>query len=304
MRFISPKIDYVFKKIFGSKESKNILISFLNAIIYNGEPIIQSLTIINPYNPGQVLTLKDTYLDVKAVLADGEVVLIEMQVSSITGFSKRVLYNMVKGYVNQLKTAEDYIRLKPVIAVTITDFILFDETKQIINQFVFQEKTEKFECLEEELQLIFIELPKFQKKLSELETLADKWIYFLKEASSLDNIPPSLGEVSEIESALNLANQAGMTPEELEIADRRAMALQDERGKLTYAEEIGKEIGKEIGRKKEAIALIIRQLKKRFGEIDTKTISKIEKLTIEELENLGEDFLDFNNITDLENWLN
>ncbi|AOW98944.1 transposase [Moorena producens PAL-8-15-08-1] len=304
MRFISPKIDYVFKKIFGSKESKNILISFLNAIIYNGEPIIQSLTIINPYNPGQVLTLKDTYLDIKAVLADGEIVLIEMQVSSMTGFSKRVLYNMVKGYVNQLKTAEDYIRLKPVIAVTITDFILFDGTQQIINQFVFQEKTEKFECLEEELQLIFIELPKFQKKLSELETLADKWIYFLKEASSLDNIPPSLGEVSEIESALNLANQAGMTPEELEIADRRAMALQDERGKITYAEEIGKEIGKEIGRKKEAIALIMRQLKKRFGEIDTKTISKIEKLTIEELENLGEDFLDFNNITDLENWLN
>ncbi|WP_424097248.1 Rpn family recombination-promoting nuclease/putative transposase [Moorena producens] len=304
MRFISPKIDYVFKKIFGSKESKNILISFLNAIIYNGEPIIQSLTIINPYNPGQVLTLKDTYLDVKAVLADGEIVLIEMQVSSMTGFSKRVLYNMVKGYVNQLKTAEDYIRLKPVIAVTITDFILFDETQQIINQFVFQEKTEKFECLEEELQLIFIELPKFNKRLSELETLADKWIYFIKEASSLDNIPPSLGEVSEIESALNLANQAGMTPEELEIADRRAMALQDERGKLTYAEEIGKEIGKEIGRKNEAIALIMRQLKKRFGEIDTKTISKIEKLTIEELENLGEDFLDFNNITDLENWLN
>lgn len=304
MRFISPKIDYVFKKIFGSKESKNILISFLNAIIYNGEPIIQSLTIINPYNPGQVLTLKDTYLDVKAVLADGEVVLIEMQVSSITGFSKRVLYNMVKGYVNQLKTAEDYIRLKPVIAVTITDFILFDETQQIINQFVFQEKTEKFECLEEELQLIFIELPKFHKTLSELETLADKWIYFLKEASSLDNIPPSLGEVSEIESALNLANQAGMTPEELEIADRRAMALQDERGKITYAEEIGKEIGKEIGRKNEAIALIIRQLKKRFGEIETKTISKIENLTIEELENLGEDFLDFKNITDLENWLN
>ncbi|NEO64084.1 MAG: Rpn family recombination-promoting nuclease/putative transposase [Moorea sp. SIO4G2] len=296
MRFISPKIDYVFKKIFGSKESQTILISFLNAIIYNGEPIIQSLTIINPYNPGQVLTLKDTYLDVKAVLADGEIVLIEMQVSSITGFSKRVLYNMVKGYVNQLKTAEDYIRLKPVIAVTITDFILFDETQQIINQFVFQEKTEKFECLEEELQLIFIELPKFHKRLSELETLADKWIYFIKEASSLDNIPPSLGEVSEIESALNLANQAGMTPEELEIADRRAMALQDERGKLTYAEE--------IGRKNEALSLIMRLLKKRFGEIDTKTISKIEKLTIEELENLGEDFLDFNNITDLENWLN
>ncbi|MDE5075078.1 MAG: PD-(D/E)XK nuclease family transposase, partial [Trichodesmium sp. St5_bin2_1] len=41
MRFISPKIDYVFKKVFGSRESENILISFLNAIIYDGEKIIK-----------------------------------------------------------------------------------------------------------------------------------------------------------------------------------------------------------------------------------------------------------------------
>ena len=142
MRFISPKIDYVFKKVFGSRESENILISFLNAIIYDGEKIIKSLTIINPYSAGQVLTLKDTYLDVKAVLVDGEIVVIEMQMSSMTGFSKQVLYNMAKGYTNQLQVADDYIRLKPVIAVTITDFILFEEKPKVINQFVFQEKEE------------------------------------------------------------------------------------------------------------------------------------------------------------------
>ena len=308
MRFISPKIDYVFKKVFGSRESENILISFLNAIIYDGEKIIKSLTIINPYSAGQVLTLKDTYLDVKAVLVDGEIVVIEMQMSSMTGFSKRVLYNMAKGYTNQLQVADDYIRLKPVIAVTITDFILFEEKPKVINQFVFQEKEEKFEYLDKELQLIFIELPKFKKKVSELETLADKWVYFLKEASSLHDIPPKLGAVSEIESALHIANQAGMSPEELEIADRRAIALQDEKGKITYAEEKGRQEGRQEGRKEgrknEAIAFIMRLLKKRFGELSLKMISKIENLTIEKLENLGEDFLDFNNITDLENWLN
>lgn len=312
MRFISPKIDYVFKKVFGSRESENILISFLNAIIYDGEKIIKSLTIINPYSAGQVLTLKDTYLDVKAVLVDGEIVVIEMQMSSMTGFSKRVLYNMAKGYTNQLQVADDYIRLKPVIAVTITDFILFEEKPKVINQFVFQEKEEKFEYLDKELQLIFIELPKFKKKVSELETLADKWVYFLKEASSLHDIPPKLGAVSEIESALHIANQAGMSPEELEIADRRAIALQDEKGKITYAEEKGRQEGRregrqegrQEGRKNEAIAFIMRLLKKRFGELSLKMISKIENLTIEKLENLGEDFLDFNNITDLENWLN
>ena len=48
--FISPTIDYVFKKIFGSDRSEDIPIGFLNAIVYNGESVISSLTIVNPYN--------------------------------------------------------------------------------------------------------------------------------------------------------------------------------------------------------------------------------------------------------------
>nr|WP_283762558.1 Rpn family recombination-promoting nuclease/putative transposase [Roseofilum halophilum] len=103
MRFINPKIDYAFKKIFGSEQSQQILISFLNAIVYDGEKIIQSLTIKNPYNPGQVLSLKDTYLDVKAVLNDGSIVVIEMQVAPMAAFEKRVAYNLTKAYANQQK---------------------------------------------------------------------------------------------------------------------------------------------------------------------------------------------------------
>ena len=68
MKFINPKVDYAFKKIFGSQQSKDILISFLNAIIYNGEKIIKDLRIVNPFNPGKIISLKETYLDIKAVL--------------------------------------------------------------------------------------------------------------------------------------------------------------------------------------------------------------------------------------------
>ena len=217
MRFISPKIDYAFKKIFGSSQSQEILISFLNAIIYEGEKVIQSLTIVNPYNPGQVFSLKDTYLDVKAILADGSIVIIEMQIARVSAFSKRVIYNLGKAYTNQLGIGEDYLGLTPVIGVTIVDFILFNETPDVITQFVFQEKTKKFTYPDTELQLIFIELPKFKKKLSELTSLSEQWIYFIKEAATLDEIPQTLGEVSEIELALNIANQANMTVEELEV---------------------------------------------------------------------------------------
>lgn len=148
-----------------------------------------------------------------------------MQVVPMTAFSKRIAYNLAKAYANQLEKGEDYPLLNPALAVTITDFILLKNTEQIINKFVFQEEVEKFECLEKELRLIFVELRKFKKVLSELESLTDKWIYFLKEAATLYEIPENLGEVSEIEMSLNIANKINMTGEELDIVDRRGITL-------------------------------------------------------------------------------
>ncbi|MEQ8539378.1 MAG: Rpn family recombination-promoting nuclease/putative transposase [Coleofasciculus sp. D1-CHI-01] len=303
MKFISPKVDYAFKKIFGSEQSKDILISFLNAIIYGEEKKIQSLTIANPYNPGQLISLKESYLDIKAVLSDSSIVVIEMQIAPMASFNKRVVYNLAKAYSNQLGTGEDYPILNPVIAVTVTDFILLKKYDEVISQFVFQEKTKKIELFDNELQLIFVELPKFNKALSELNSLTDKWIYFLKEAASLDSIPESLGEVSEIELALNLANQANMTVEELEFVDRRGIMLQDEKGRIAYAKEEGKEEGREEGRLTEAIALVMRLLKKRFGEIPLLISSQIESLALDDLERLTEDIFDLNSLQDLEKWL-
>ena len=108
------------------------LFSFLNAIIYNGESIIKSLTIINPYTLGKIITLKKTYLDVKAVLKDNSIVIIEMQIATTTNFDKRVAYNLSKTYANQLDKGELYHLLNPVIAVTITDFVMFKETEKTV----------------------------------------------------------------------------------------------------------------------------------------------------------------------------
>ena len=213
----------------------------------------------------------------------------------MTAFNKRVAYNLAKAYSNQLVKGEDYPFPNQAIAVTITDFILFKQSEDVINKFVFQEENKKFECIDQELRLIFVELPKFKKNLSESKSLTDKWIYFLKEATILEDIPESLREVSEIEFALNLANQANMTVEDLEILDRRGMMLQDEKGRLTYAEE--------KGRLTEAITLIMRLMKKRFGEVPTAITSKIQELSLENLEQLGEDFLDLNNLEDLSSCL-
>lgn len=303
MKFISPKVDFAFKKIFGSDQSTEILISFLNAIVYEGKNTIKSLTIINPYNPGQISSLKETYLDVKATLYDGTIVVIEIQLGRTTAFSKRITYNLTNGYANQLGVGENYLILKPAIAVTIVDFVMFEDSKEVISQFVFKEKNKNREYPDAELQLFFVELPNFKKTLAELTTLADKWIYFLKETSKLEEIPAILGEVEEIGRALAIANQTSMTLEEIDLVDRRGMILQDEKGRIDYAKELGKEEGKEEGRLTEAIALVMRQLQKRFGEIPETISSQIEDLAIEDLESLAEDFLDFDSLEDLSGWL-
>ena len=315
MKFINPKVDYAFKKIFGSHQSEKILISFLNAIIYDGEKIIESLTIVNPFNPGQIISFKDTYLDVKAVLVDGSIVVIEMQVARMTAFNKRVAYNLAKAYANQLDKGEKYPLLNPAIAVTITDFILFKTTDDAINKFVFQEETKKLECLDKELRLIFVELPKFKKTLSELQGLKDKWIYFLKEAASLDGIPESLGEVVEIEQALNIANFINMSPEELEVVENRGIAMQDERGRIAYAEQLGvakgeaigivkgEAIGETKGRLSQTIALVKVLITQRFGEVSEGISNQIEDLPMADLEDLVQVFLSFDRMADLENWL-
>ena len=318
MKFVSPKVDFIFKKIFGSEQSEPILISFLNAIVYRGEKVIKSLKIINPYNPGQISAFKETYLDVKATLNDGSIVVIEMQIGRMSGFSKRIMYNLSKTYANQLKVAEDYLKLKPAIAVTILDFIRFKDSENVITKFTLQEEKEEevevgkiLKYPDAELQLFFVELPKFNKDLAELSSLSDKWIYFLKDAPSLETIPENLGEVEEIGLALEIANQAGMTEEELEIADRRSIALQDEKGRIDYAreqgrkqgKEEGKEEGKKEGERKGRLSMVMRLLKKRFGEIPSATSSQVENLTIEDLEGFAEDIFDFDSLEDIDRWL-
>ncbi|NEO78228.1 Rpn family recombination-promoting nuclease/putative transposase [Moorena sp. SIO4G3] len=319
MRFISPKTDFAFKKIFGSDESKDILISFLNAMIYSGESVIQDLEILDPYSAGDVVELKDTYLDVKAVLEDRTTVLIEMQIWNVEAFEKRVVYNLCKTYGNQLKSGQGYFDLNPVIALTITDFKLFPSTQKVISCFCFQEKEERFAYQENELAMVFVELPKFNKQLEELESVIDKWIYFIKEAPSLEIIPDNLREIPQLEKALTIANQAGLSVSELEKLRKQEMVLEDTRGALSLAQREGIEQGIIQGIEQGIIQgieqgimqgrvqgerrVIVRQLERRFGKLTSNIMALIEALTNQELERLSEAIWDFKTSKDLLNWL-
>ncbi|MBF0429141.1 MAG: Rpn family recombination-promoting nuclease/putative transposase, partial [Magnetococcales bacterium] len=128
MRFIDPRIDFAFKKIFGSEDAKDILISFLESLLgLEGDRRIAELTILDPFQAPRIRELKSTILDVRCKDHRGLSYVVEMQVEKVSAFLKRVQYNSAKAYSNQINKGEDYTKLKQVIAVTITDFVLFDE---------------------------------------------------------------------------------------------------------------------------------------------------------------------------------
>ena len=249
MIFINPKTDFAFKKIFGSEDNKDILISFLNGMIYSGADTIQDLTILNPYQVPRVRGVKDTYLDVKAQLNDGTTVIIEMQVLNVEGFEKRILYNAAKAYSIQLDKGDAYALLNPVIALTITDFSMFPELDGWLSRFVLKEKDVLFDYPIHDLELVFVELPKFNRALDELLTLSDKWAYFLDYARELDTIPEPLKAVAAIEHAFEVATQSNLTREELDELEHQEFFIQDQRGAIIKASKQALEKGIKQGLK-------------------------------------------------------
>ena len=244
MRFISPKTDFAFKKIFGSEQSHDVLISFLNAMLYDGQSRISQLEILNPYLAPRIRGVKDTYLDVKAKLDNDTSVIIEMQVLNIEGFEKRILYNAAKAYSIQLGIGQSYSQLNPVIALTITDFVMFPEINQLTSRFILKEKDFLIDYPIYDLELVFVELPKFGKAITDLETLADKWLYFLKHAIDLDVVPESMNLVPEIKQAFEFAREGNLSPEELDELQHQEFFIQDQHNAIVKALKQGLEQGK------------------------------------------------------------
>ena len=303
MIFINPKIDFAFKKIFGSEDSKDILISFLNSLIYEAKPVIQDLEILNPYVAPKIRGLKDTYLDIKAKIIDHETneqrtVIIEMQVLNVEGFEKRILYNAAKSYSIQLTTGQGYNLLNPVIALTITDFVMFADLPNVTSRFVLKEKDFLIDYPIYDIELIFVELPKFKKGLGELESIIDKWLFFLNNARNLQDVPPTMDNIPEIKKAFYIANQANLTVEELDDQEKSEFFIQDQQGAVTKAVkkavkkaareslEQGRQEGRQEGIQKGLKQKAEEIAKKMFGVLDDRAIAEMTGLTLEELQSL------------------
>ncbi len=281
--FINPKTDFAFKKIFGSEQSHGILVSFLNGILYAGESIVEDLEILNPYQAPRIRGVKDTYLDVKAKLVSGQTVIIEMQVLNVEGFEKRILYNAAKAYSIQLSQGDQYKLLNPVIALTITDFIMFSEFDAVISRFVLKEKEYLVDYPSCDLELVFVELPKFQQTLEQIDTLTEKWMYFLQHTRELEAIPERMGNVAAIRQAFEVANQSNLNRDELEELEHQSIFIQDQRNAISLASKQGREEGREAGREEGALSMQKTIATNLLSTMDDAAIANLTGLTLAEV---------------------
>ncbi|MBF0438668.1 MAG: Rpn family recombination-promoting nuclease/putative transposase [Magnetococcales bacterium] len=283
IKFIDPRIDFAFKKIFGSEDAKDVLISFLESLLgLNGDRCIAELTLLDPFLAPRIQSLKSSVLDVRCKDQRGVSYVVEMQMERMAGFIKRIQYNSSKAYVGQISKAENYPKLNQVIAVTIDDFIMFHDFDHYISCHENRETITGNSYLNEIVHY-FVELPKFNKTLNECSGIIDKWIYFIKYAGNLDKIPEQLN-LPPFRHAFEKAMVANMTADELELYDKAGLAIADAKGRLDLAREEGKIEGK--------AEILLRLMQRRFGSIPKEVQQRVTSAHADELDVWSDNILD------------
>ncbi len=290
MKFADPKNDLAFKKIFGNENHKNILISFLNAVLdFKDEKVIVEVSLANPYQVPRIPDLKETILDIKATNRSGENFIVEMQKKDLGDFTKRSLYYTSKAYVEQLPSGKDYTVLNKVYFIGILNFNIFENERYISRHLIINQETNKQDL--SDFEFTFIELPKFTTELENLQTILDKWVYFIKNASDLSMIPKQYENIEEFKEAFNIATQTSWGKKELEVYDYITLKEFDELNALRTAErkgiekgiQKGIEKGIEKGMHQEKINIALNAIE---NNLDDKTITLLTGLSIKEVAEL------------------
>jgi predicted transposase/invertase (TIGR01784 family) len=233
MKFVDVKNDVAFRKIFGNENRKEVLISFLNAVLLlENEQRIVNVEILTPYQLPALRGGKVTIVDLKAKDQDGKNYIVEMQVAEAEGFDKRVLYYASQSYSSQIDRGDLYKKLNPTFFIGILDFEITINPHYLSRHKIVDIETG--ENLISGIEFNFIELPKFNKQEAELKTIIDQWVYFIKNAENLNIIPDSVKDEG-LKSAYEDADKHNWTKAELEAYDYVLMREEDDRGRWSLA---------------------------------------------------------------------
>lgn len=243
MSLLNPRVDFAFKKLFGSEENKDILISFINAVVSKDDQVID-VTLLNPYNNKESQSDRLSILDIKATDEKGRQYNIEMQITDQVHYNQRALYYWSKLYTSQLQEGDAFGDLKKTISINVLNFDYFDEEPNYHNVFKILH-AESHKSYFEDLELHFIELHKFNEEIGPIKTTLDRWAKFLKKAHHYDKatFPQELKIEPAIEKAFLSLNTLSLDKEEREIYEARLKWLRDEDAALQKAHEKGIEQG-------------------------------------------------------------
>ncbi len=279
-KFLDPKNDYSFKRIFGTERNKDILIHFLNDIFQRHDNPIEEVTFLKANQDPEIAALRTSIVDILCKDKGGEHFIVEMQVAHDSGFEKRAQYYAAKTYIEQRDKGVDYKDLKKVNFLAITNFTVFPHKRGYLSHHHMTD-TETGERDLKDFYFSFLQLPQFTKTKDELRTPLEKWAYFFKNAEETheEDLNQIIGKDTIIKKAYEELNRYNWSKEDLRTYDSVDMKMSADRTGLADA----RKEGLIEGEKKGKIEIARNSLKE---GISKEMISKITGLSAKEIESL------------------
>ncbi len=272
---IDPKVDIVFKRLFGSEANADLLIDLLNAVLaFPAGHAVTSVEILNPFNDKETLNDKLSILDVKARDAVGRQFNVEMQMAPTLAYTARVIYYLTKLHQSQLHEGEEYQTMEPSYSISFLDHVLFRDRPRCHWRFQLRDAEEPGVVFSEQLSVHVVELPKFDRAPMDLTTAFERWCYFLRHGEELDKdqLPGPL-QVPPIRKAMEVLQMLTQSDLERERYEARLKYRRDEYARMEYATRSGILIGRV-------------QVYQKFLKLNPTPPEVLRVMTLEELEQL------------------
>ncbi len=221
--------DFVFKFAFGKPQNTRILTALLNSLMqFDGDRLIDEVTILNPYCLGELQRSKAGVLDVKVRDKLGRYYFIEAQVARRHGFAGRILYYLSRLFAEQLDKGEDYTALQTTTGLTIVDFDLWPAVDSMYNVFRFRNVAADFD-FSHLFEVRTIELSKFrERRPGEPRSRFERWLdvlgfgpAYLDGSKRLPDSPETQEEMTMAIEQLKQANADRELRNLLEAEERR-----------------------------------------------------------------------------------
>ena len=279
-KYVNPFTDYGFKRLFGEEPSKDLLLDFLNELLSDEQGRITNLTYLKTDRLGTTEEQRKAVFDLYCENERGEKFIVELQKTKQKFFKDRTVYYSTFPIREQAEKGSEWnFELHAVYTIAILDFV-FDDDKNEPEKYRYDVKLSDMETCKvfyDKLTFIYLEMPKFQKNLKEINTRFEKWLFIIRNLNKLDRIPDELRE-GIFERLFEIAEIAKFSPREAEEYEDSLKVYRDLKNSIDTA--------MEEAISKTRIEFILNSIKEGIG-IDT--ISKITKLSVEEIERIKKD---------------